>query len=235
LAEETGLILPLGNWVLETACEQLAKWATQSETFELTVAVNVSARQFRHPDFVDQVLAILKRTGAYPGRLKLELTESMLIENVEGIVSKMLDLKAEGVRFSLDDFGTGYSSLSYLKRLPLDELKIDQSFVRDVLTDPNAAAIAKTVVALAQSIGLAVIAEGVETEGQRDFFLNSGCPAFQGLFFSRRLSLENFERYVERLGRPYEPQLPFGFLAERPALSPSGMTEDDFEASPIDQ
>jgi EAL domain-containing protein (putative c-di-GMP-specific phosphodiesterase class I) len=142
------------------------------------------------------VLAVLEITGANPTRLKLELTESLLVENVEEIIEKMNALKARGVGFSLDDFGTGYSSLSYLKRLPLDQLKIDQSFVRDVLTDPNDAAIAKTIVALAQSLGLAVIAEGVETQAQREFLARHGCHVYQGYLFSWPLPLEEFEHYA---------------------------------------
>jgi predicted signal transduction protein with EAL and GGDEF domain len=196
LAEETGLILPLGHWVLETACTQLALWAARPDMAHLTLAVNVSAHQFRLPDFVDQVLAVLNNTGANPYRLKLELTESLLVDNVQDIIDKMVALKTRGVGFSLDDFGTGYSSLSYLKRLPLDQLKIDQSFVRDVLTDPNDAAIAKTVVALAQSLGLGVIAEGVETEAQRDFLASSNCHAYQGYFFSRPLPIAEFEEFA---------------------------------------
>ena len=198
LAEETGLILPLGHWVLETACAQLALWAIRPEMAHLTLAVNVSAQQFRQTDFVDQVLAVLGSTGANPQRLKLELTESLLVHDVQEIIEKMVALKAKGVGFSLDDFGTGYSSLSYLKRLPLDQLKIDQSFVRDILTDSNDAAIAKTVVALAQSLGLGVIAEGVETEAQRDFLAASGCHAYQGYFFSRPLPLEGFEQFARQ-------------------------------------
>ena len=196
LAEETGLILPLGHWVLETACAQLAVWASQPALAHLTVAVNVSAQQFRNADFVAEVLAVLTETGANPQRLKLELTESLLVDNVQDIIGKMQALKARGVGFSLDDFGTGYSSLSYLKRLPLDQLKIDQSFVRDVLTDPNDAAIAKTVVALAHSLGLDVIAEGVETQAQRDFLANAGCHAYQGYFFSRPVPLAEFEVFM---------------------------------------
>ena len=193
LAEETGLILPLGQWVLETACQQLAVWATQPAMAHLTLAVNVSAKQFQQADFVDQVLATLARTGAAPKRLKLELTESLLVDNVEGIIAKMALLKTHGVGFSLDDFGTGYSSLSYLKRLPLDQLKIDQSFVRNILTDPNDAAIAKMIVALAESMGLAVIAEGVELDAQREFLAHVGCHAYQGYFFSRPIALAAFE------------------------------------------
>jgi EAL domain-containing protein (putative c-di-GMP-specific phosphodiesterase class I) len=198
LAEETGLILPLGHWVLETACRQLATWASRADMAHLTLAVNVSAHQLHQADFVEQVLGVLSETGANPQRLKLELTESLLVDNVEAIIEKMSALKAKGVGFSLDDFGTGYSSLSYLKRLPLDQLKIDQSFVRDVLIDPNDAAIAKTVVALAQSLGLGVIAEGVETKAQRDFLADAGCHAYQGYFFSRPLPLADFEKFVEQ-------------------------------------
>jgi diguanylate cyclase (GGDEF)-like protein/PAS domain S-box-containing protein len=185
LAEETGLILPLGHWVLETACMQLAAWAGRLEMASIPIAVNISARQFRHPDFVEQVMAVVERTGADAHKLKLELTESLLLEDVEDIIAKMTRLKAEGVGFSLDDFGTGYSSLAYLKRLPLDQLKIDQSFVQDVLTDPNDAAIARTIVALAQSLGLSVIAEGVETEAQRDFLADAECYAYQGYLYGR--------------------------------------------------
>jgi diguanylate cyclase (GGDEF)-like protein/PAS domain S-box-containing protein len=199
LAEVTGLILPLGHWVLETACVRLVAWAARAEMAHLTLAVNVSVRQFRHPDFVRQVLAVLDRTGADPKKLKLELTESLLVDDVEGTIAKMMTLKDRGVGFSLDDFGTGYSSLSYLKRLPLDQLKIDQSFVRDVLTDPNDAAIARTIVALAQSMGLRVIAEGVETEEQRAFLAQHGCHAFQGYLFSRPLPLDRFELFAQNV------------------------------------
>jgi len=196
LAEETALILPLGRWVITTACTQLALWATRSEMAHLTIAVNVSAHQFRQADFVDQVMEIIQSTGAMPQRLKLELTESALVSNVDEVIEKMAALKAGGVGFSLDDFGTGYSSLSYLKRLPLDQLKIDQSFVRDVLSDPNDAAIAKTVIALAQSLGLGVIAEGVETETQREFLANAGCHAYQGYLISKPLPIADFDAFA---------------------------------------
>ena len=196
LAEETGLILPLGGWVLETACARLVAWAARPETAGLSLAVNVSVRQFGHPDFVEQVLAALDHTGANPRKLKLELTETMLVADVEDTIAKMTALKAQGVGFSLDDFGTGYSSLSYLKRLPLDQLKIDRSFVRDVLTDPNDATIVRAILALGQSLGLAVIAEGVETEAQRDFLARHGCDAYQGYLFSRLLSAEQFEAFM---------------------------------------
>ncbi len=190
VAEQTGLILPLGQWVLRVACEQLVSWSHSAQTFDLTMAVNISARQFRQPEFVAQTLAVLEQTGASAHLLKLELTESLLLNDVQDAIKKMDELRAVGVRFSLDDFGTGYSSLSYLKRLPLDQLKIDQSFVRDILTDPNDAAIAKTVVALAHSLGLSVVAEGVETEGQRDFLVTHGCHAFQGYLFGRPVPVE---------------------------------------------
>jgi diguanylate cyclase (GGDEF)-like protein/PAS domain S-box-containing protein len=198
LAEETGLILPLGHWVLQTACHQLAIWARQPEMAHLSVAVNVSARQFSLPNFVEEVLAIIEHNGTNPQRLKLELTEGLLVDDVEDIIAKMTALKAKGVGFSMDDFGTGYSSLSYLKRLPLDQLKIDQSFVRNILTDPNDAAIAKMVVALAESMGLTVIAEGVEIEAQRDFLAHHGCHAYQGYLFSRPLPLDEFESFARR-------------------------------------
>lgn len=192
LAEESGLILRLGYWILETACKQLVLWAANPETSRLTVAVNVSARQFRHPDFVDQILIVLRNTGANPKNLKLELTESLLVENVEDMIGKMIALKAIGVTFALDDFGTGYSSLSYLKRLPLDQLKIDQSFVKDILTDAGNAAVAQAIVTLGQSLGLQVIAEGVETEAQRSFLADHGCHAYQGYLISRPLPAEQF-------------------------------------------
>lgn len=185
LAEETGLIHLLGRWVLEESCRQLAAWSATSATAALRLAVNISARQFRHQDFVAEVEGVLLETGADPHRLTLEFTESMLLDDTEDTVAKMTALKAVGVNFSLDDFGTGYSSLAYLKHLPLDQLKIDQSFVREVLTDPNDAAIARTIVALARSLGLAVIAEGVETQAQRDFLASHGCDAFQGYLFGR--------------------------------------------------
>jgi diguanylate cyclase (GGDEF)-like protein/PAS domain S-box-containing protein len=202
LAEETGLILSLGQWVLETACTQLVAWAASPETAQLSLAVNVSARQFRHPDFVEQVLTLLGNTGANPQNLKLELTESLLVEDMEATIAKMSALKDKGVGFSLDDFGTGYSSLAYLKRLPLDELKIDQSFVRDVLTDPNDEAIARTIIALGRSLGLKVIAEGVETEAQRDFLARHDCHAFQGYLFSRPLPAREFAAFIRAKRKP---------------------------------
>ncbi|NDP59865.1 MAG: EAL domain-containing protein [Oxalobacteraceae bacterium] len=197
LAEETGLIIELGSWVLETACRELAGWATDPALAGLNLAVNVSARQFRRSGFVDEVLAILQRTGANPRRLKLELTESLLIDDVEQTILTMSQLKVQGVGFSLDDFGIGYSSLSYLKRLPLDQLKIDQSFVRDILTDPNDEAIAGTIVALGNSLGLSVIAEGVETLEQKIRLTALGCFSFQGYYFSRPVPAAAFIAFVQ--------------------------------------
>lgn len=196
IAEETGLIVSLGEWIMKKACYQIAQWSHQEAFAALSVAVNVSARQFNQKDFVEQVLAVLDETGADPKQLKLELTESILVQNVEDVIEKMEQLKTVGVRFSLDDFGTGYSSLSYLKRLPLNQLKIDQSFVRDIMSDTNDAIICKSTIALAESMGLAVIAEGVETQEQRDALYEYGCRMYQGYWFSRPLALELFESYL---------------------------------------
>jgi len=196
LAEETGLILPIGNWVLKTACAQLAAWARREETAHLTIAVNVSPRQLRQPEFVDQVLAALDGCGARAENLRLELTENMLVDNLEDIVAKMTELKLHGVRFSLDDFGTGYSSLSYLKVLPLDQLKIDIVFVRDILTDAGSTAIAQAILSLSGALGLAVMAEGVETEPQRDFLTTLGCHLFQGNLFAPPLPIKELEPLI---------------------------------------
>jgi predicted signal transduction protein with EAL and GGDEF domain len=197
LAEETGLILSVGDKVLDTACRQLAQWAQRADRAHLSIAVNVSAQQLREENFVATVLDALARTGAEPSRLKLELTESVLVDNVEDIIGKMMLLRTKGVVFSLDDFGVGYSSLSYLKRLPLGQLKIDRSFVRDVLDDPNDAVIARAIVTLAQSLGLGVIAEGVETEAQWQFLADAGCQAYQGYLFCRPLPIEDFEVFAD--------------------------------------
>ncbi|MDD3936026.1 alpha/beta fold hydrolase [Rhodoferax sp.] len=205
VAEESGLILPMGQWVIEVACDQLVRWAASKETDRLTIAVNVSARQFHQPDFVDQVLAALARSGANADRLKLELTESLLVLDIEGVVAKMKALKGVGVGFSLDDFGTGYSSLSFLKRLPLDQLKIDQSFVRGILLDPDDAAIAKTVITLADSLGLSVMAEGVETEAQRDFLANLGCHNYQGYLFGRPQPIDELELSLIKMKKMNDP------------------------------
>ncbi|MFY9142371.1 putative bifunctional diguanylate cyclase/phosphodiesterase [Sulfuricurvum sp.] len=202
VAEETGLILPLGHWILKTACEQLARWARIPEMEAVTMAVNVSARQFSQSNFVAEVLSVIQETGANPNRLKLELTESLLLQNIEEVIRKMAALKVAGVSFSLDDFGTGYSSLSYLKRLPLDQLKIDQSFVRDIMNNENDAIICKSTIALSESMGLSVIAEGVETQEQRNLLLDLGCRAYQGYWFSRPVPLTEFEALCQRIHSP---------------------------------
>ncbi|MDD2179395.1 EAL domain-containing protein [Acidovorax sp. D2M1] len=198
LAEESGLILPLGQWVMETALRQQARWQQDPLFAHLSLAINVSARQFLQDDFVARVLALVQQTGTNPAQIKLELTESLLLDNVDSVIATMRALKAHGLGFSLDDFGTGYSSLSYLKRLPLDQIKIDQGFVRDVLLDASDAAIARSIIALAGSLGLAVIAEGVETTAHHQFLLTHGCQAFQGYLFGRPLTLEDFESRVRQ-------------------------------------
>lgn len=192
LAEESGLILPLGEWIVRTACEQLIRWGKNPETADIVLSINVSARQFQHPNFVEQFLEIITESGADPHKLKLELTESMLLSNEQEIITKMDALKAVGIKFSLDDFGTGYSSLSYLKRLPINELKIDKSFVNDILTDVNDASIARMIIRLAQSMELTVIAEGVETKEQRDWLEREGCFKYQGYYFGKPVAIENF-------------------------------------------
>lgn len=192
LAEESGLIIPLGIWILETACAQLLRWSTTAEMAHLSLSVNVSARQFRSPQFVERLLDIVARTGANPKRLKLELTESTLIAEPDDMIIKMDALQAAGIKLSLDDFGTGYSSLSYLKRLPINELKIDKSFVRDIHTDPDDAAIVVTIIRLAQSMELSVIAEGVETKAQRDWLEGHGCYRYQGYYFGKPVAIDVF-------------------------------------------
>jgi diguanylate cyclase (GGDEF)-like protein/PAS domain S-box-containing protein len=184
-AEKSGLIVEIGDWVLETACLQLVRWAAAPQTAALTIAVNVSARQFRQPAFAERVLQIIERSGADARLLKLELTESMLLSDVEDIIAKMTVLKARGVGFSLDDFGTGYSSLSYLQRLPIDQLKIDRSFVQDMLDTPHASTIVRSIVTLAHSMGLSVVAEGVENREQWNWLRQIGCTSLQGYLFGQ--------------------------------------------------
>jgi diguanylate cyclase (GGDEF)-like protein/PAS domain S-box-containing protein len=196
-AEETALIIPIGHWVLEAACAQLAVWAQRPDRAHLSIAVNVSVRQFRHPEFIDEVVSCVRRSGIPPDRLKLELTESLLADNLEATIARMRNLKDMGVRLSVDDFGIGYSSLSYLKRLPIDELKIDRSFVKDILTDGNDAAIAATIIGLCRNLGLEVIAEGVETEEQRAFLARQGCHRYQGYLFCRPLPVEQLEDFMD--------------------------------------
>lgn len=185
IAEACGLIVPIGFWVLQTACKQIAQWIKSDNIRISHVAVNISARQFRQPDFIDQVRTALQSSGARPDCLTLELTESLLLADVDNVIKTMQSLKDLGVRFSIDDFGTGYSSLSYLKRLPLDQIKIDQSFVRDIATDADDRAIVKAIISLATSLDLQVIAEGVETTAQRDFLAANGCETYQGYLFGR--------------------------------------------------
>lgn len=199
LAEETGLILPIEKWVLRTACEQLKIWQKDKLTCDLTLAVNVCGLQFSQDDFVDQVKHILLESGADPTKLKLEMTESMMLENIEDIIGKMNELKLFGLSFSLDDFGTGYSSLQYLKRLPLDQIKIDQSFVQDINTDHNDDAIVQTIIAMTDALGFNVIAEGVETGVQHAFLEQCGCHAFQGYLFSKPIPIEQFEVLLKQI------------------------------------
>lgn len=193
IAEESGLIVPIGDWILRTACLQLKAWENAPFAKDLQLAVNVSVRQFRQPDFVEKLWKMLKHTGADALKLKLELTESLVMHNVRETIEKMEEMQLFGIRFSMDDFGTGYSSLSYLKRLPLTQLKIDQSFVRDLITDSSDAAIIQTIIGMANNLGLHVIAEGVETEKQRACLASLGCHAYQGYLFSRPVPLPEFE------------------------------------------
>lgn len=195
-AEECGLILPIGEWVLRTACIQLKAWEQQNATSQWTVAVNVSARQFHQVDFVAQIKNIVEDYSINPNLLKLELTESMLIENVQDVIRKMKSLKEIGIRFSLDDFGTGYSSLQYLKELPLDQLKIDQSFIRDISSDNGNNAIVATIIAMARGLRIKVIAEGVETEAQREFLESAGCTYFQGYLFGKPMPIDEIQRVI---------------------------------------
>ena len=193
LAEETGLILPIGEWVLNTACAQIKAWQTNELTRDLTISINVSAKQFYQNNFVNQVQAAVDRHEINPSLLKLELTESMLLENIEDTIITMTALKEIGIRFSLDDFGTGYSSLQYLKRLPLTQLKIDQSFVRDIVCDSSDKAIVRTIIAMAKSMELEVIAEGVETRDQQELLLKIHCKQFQGYLFGKPITIGEFE------------------------------------------
>jgi EAL domain-containing protein (putative c-di-GMP-specific phosphodiesterase class I) len=196
LAEETGLIIPIGSWVLKTACAQLNAWERHVATNELSLSVNISARQFLQPDFSSRVEHALAESGANPARLKLELTESVVLQNVDEAIERMNSIRALGIRLSLDDFGTGYSSLSYLKKLPVEEVKIDRSFVRDIMQDPDDAAIVRAVLALSHSLNLSVVAEGVETDQQLAFLTQYGCRIFQGYLFSRPIPEDEFSRYL---------------------------------------
>ena len=198
LAEQTELILPIGQWVLDTACAQLKTWQQNPLTQDLVLAVNISAKQFHQEDFVKQVKATVQRHEINPTRLKLELTESMLVKNINDIISKMNVLSKIGIYFSLDDFGTGYSSLQYLKKLPLNQLKIDQSFVRDLATDANDRAIVRTIITMAKNLDINVIAEGVETKEQRQYLFDNGCTHYQGYLFSKPVPVDMFEALLKK-------------------------------------
>lgn len=199
LAEDAGLICPLGQLILEKACETLASWAPTA-LGHLSIAVNVSSLQLRQSDFVQSVVDVLCKTGANPHRLKLEITESALVEDVDSAIRKMAALKEMGIRFSVDDFGTGYSSLAYLKMLPLDQLKIDRAFVKDISTGAYDASIASAIILLANTLRLNVIAEGVETEEQRARLREIGCKAYQGYLFGRPIPLEQLEHHYASTG-----------------------------------
>ena len=196
VAEETGLILPLGKWILRTACTQLKEWEKELHTVPLTLSVNVSAKQFRHPTFVEDIISIVGEANIDPKKLKLELTESILVEDADEAVIKMEKLKEYGIDFSMDDFGTGYSSLAYLSRMPLTQLKIDKSFINDVPHNENDVSIVEAIIALARKLSLSVIAEGVETQQQLDFLAANGCNAYQGYFFSKPLDAQQFISYI---------------------------------------
>lgn len=194
LAEDTGLIVPIGLWVLDQACAELRRWADEPGMAKLYMAVNVSARQFRQPDFVTQVADALSRHAVNPQRLKLELTESLLLDNVEDVVEKMQALRRLGVRFSLDDFGTGYASLSYLKRFPFEQLKVDRSFIRDIMTNSDDAGIVRAIIAMGNTLRLSVVAEGVEDSEQHAYLVRHGCSLFQGYLFGKPMSFEDFRQ-----------------------------------------
>ena len=199
IAEDSSLIQDIGNWVMETACQQLATWGAREQTRDLKLAINVSAQQFKRNDFVQLVAHMLKKYGVVPSRLKLELTESVVLNDVSDVIGKMHALKAQGIGLSLDDFGTGYSSLSYLKQLPLDQIKIDQSFVRDITSDVDDATMVQTIISLASHFKLNVIAEGVETKDQYAFLRQNGCMAYQGYLFGKPLPIEAFEALLEQI------------------------------------
>lgn len=208
LAEATGQIVPIGLWVLQTACRQLKAWEEDALTRNLILSINVSARQFHQADFVAQVQAVIERSGINETRLKLEITEGLLLENIENSIVIMSALRAIGVHFSLDDFGTGYSSLQYLKLLPFDQLKIDQSFVRDIAVDGSDRAIVRAIIALARSLDLDVIAEGVESEEQRELLQADGCSSYQGYLFGRPLPIEQFNTMIKAIPANRFPALP---------------------------
>jgi diguanylate cyclase (GGDEF)-like protein len=202
LAEETGLILPMGKWVLETACDQLKYWESDPVKAELQLAINVSARQFHQSNFVELVLETFINKGINPNKLKLELTESVVLEDIHAVITKMHILKDAGIEFSMDDFGTGYSSLSYLSRLPISQLKIDQSFVRNIGVKHGDSIIVQTIIGMADNLGMSVIAEGVETEEQYAFLKENGCKLFQGYLFGKPLPIEQFDSLLNECIKP---------------------------------
>jgi diguanylate cyclase (GGDEF)-like protein len=193
IAEESGLILPIGEWVLHAACAQVAVWSINPLTEPFSLSINVSARQFRQPDFIEMVAQALRKTGANPQRIKLELTESLVLHDIVDTVSKMRALTRHGIHFSMDDFGTGYSSLSHLTTLPIQQLKIDRSFVRNITHNHNDAVIVQTIIGMAKNLGVAVIAEGVETQAQRACLERFGCATFQGYLYGKPVPLREFE------------------------------------------
>tara|TARA_R110002072_G_scaffold284396_5_gene448779 strand:- start:121460 stop:123370 length:1911 start_codon:yes stop_codon:yes gene_type:complete len=205
LAEETGLIVPIGNWVLNAACRKLKAWENNARTAGLQLAINVSARQFHQDDFVDQVLSVVSAGKIRPGSLKLELTESLILDNIDSAVDKMNALKDAGLRFSMDDFGTGYSSLSYLTQLPLHQLKIDQSFVHKMHDKPVNAVIVQTIIGMAENLDIEVIAEGVETAEQFRFLKDHGCPLFQGYHFGKPVAEDDFEQLLDSIAKALQP------------------------------
>ena len=208
VAEESGLILPIGAWVLETACQQLQLWIESDSTSLLKLAVNVSARQFSQPNFVNQVEALLHKYHFEPSRLKLELTESLVLVDVDDTIAKMNQLKQLGITFSMDDFGTGYSSLSYLKSLPLGQIKIDQSFVRDLVLDKSDELIVRTIIDMSNNFGLNVIAEGVETKEQVEILQRNGCNHYQGFYFGKPVPLKEFEALLLNSSHPNSGIMP---------------------------
>jgi len=196
IAEDSGLIVPIGRWVVDSACRQLKTWATRDSTRKLRLSVNISPKQFAEDTFVSDVTETLDKSGANPELLELEITEGLLLQDVEQIIPKMEALRALGVSFAIDDFGTGYSSLSYLQRLPINVLKIDQSFVRDMPLRRSSEAIVRTIIQMGESLGLEVIAEGVETEQQRTMLAQRGCFQYQGYLFGRPIPIDALEREV---------------------------------------
>jgi EAL domain-containing protein (putative c-di-GMP-specific phosphodiesterase class I) len=199
LLEETGLILQVGLWVLQTACTQLKAWQDNVLTSNLTLAVNISAKQLHRSDIITQVKGVLQESGANPSLLKLELTESVVLEDYEDTIQKMHDLKNLGISFSMDDFGTGYSSLQYLKRLPLDQIKIDRTFVSEITTEPKDAAIVRAIILISEALGLNIIAEGVETKEQEMFLDMNGCHTFQGYLYGKPVPSIQFEAILHTL------------------------------------